>query len=167
MNDSSKRHHGIEAASVPGFLCDEMLKRLGRWLRAAGYDTLIQEGPGRDRDMLRRARDQNRLLLTRDRKLLEFRLAPGTVIHLRANSLEDCIEELTQKLALDWHYRPFSRCLLCNTPLVAADAACSRRIPEDVRRAGAVRFCPRCHKPYWEGGHVRRMRKRLEQWRVK
>jgi hypothetical protein len=28
---------------VPRFLCDEMLHGLGRWLRAAGYDTVIAE----------------------------------------------------------------------------------------------------------------------------
>jgi uncharacterized protein with PIN domain len=27
-------------------LCDEMLKDLGRWLRAAGYDTVIAAGAG-------------------------------------------------------------------------------------------------------------------------
>jgi uncharacterized protein with PIN domain len=27
-----------------GFLCDEMLRGLGRWLRAAGYDTVIAAG---------------------------------------------------------------------------------------------------------------------------
>ena len=30
-------------------LCDEMLARLGRWLRAAGYDTEIATGGASDR----------------------------------------------------------------------------------------------------------------------
>ena len=29
---------------MPRFLCDEMLKGVGRWLRAAGYDTVIAAG---------------------------------------------------------------------------------------------------------------------------
>jgi hypothetical protein len=32
-----------DSGQVPRFLCDEMLRGLGRWLRAAGYDTVIAE----------------------------------------------------------------------------------------------------------------------------
>jgi uncharacterized protein len=40
----------VEDRAIPGvngelrFLCDEMLRGLGRWLRAAGYDTVIADG---------------------------------------------------------------------------------------------------------------------------
>lgn len=33
-------------------LCDEMLIRLGRWLRAAGYDTAIATARGADRALV-------------------------------------------------------------------------------------------------------------------
>jgi uncharacterized protein with PIN domain len=50
-------------------LCDEMLKRVGRWLRAAGYDVAIVEDGARDDDLLKRATAEHRLLLTCDRRL--------------------------------------------------------------------------------------------------
>ena len=65
------------------FLCDEMLANLARWLRAAGYDTLLAQQRASDRALLEQARTEDRWLLTRDHKLLEFRAAPGRVLRLR------------------------------------------------------------------------------------
>lgn len=149
------------------FLCDEMLKRLGRWLRAAGYDTLIQENGGADRLMLQLARCDGRLLITRDHKLMEFRDATDTVVLLRSNTLQDCIDELTSRVQLDWLYRPFSRCLVCNTVLVEADAEAWDQLPEESRlHVHKLLRCSGCARIYWEGGHVRRMRARLAVWQA-
>jgi len=147
------------------FLCDEMLQRVGRWLRAAGYDTLIAERGETDRRLLQCAREQGRWLLTRDRKLLEHRGADEAVLFLASDGVDACIGELTRRLAIDWLYRPFSRCLRCNTPLVEASAEQMQQIPERVRdRFDTARYCPRCRQVYWEGSHVRRMRERLREW---
>ena len=51
------------------FLCDEMLLRLARLLRAAGYDTYLAHGGQRDAELLEIARTQNRVLVTRDKRL--------------------------------------------------------------------------------------------------
>jgi uncharacterized protein len=149
------------------FICDEMLKRLGRWLRAAGYDTLIQENGGADGAMLRDARREVRLLITRDHKLMEFRNAADTVVLLHGNTLQECVDELTSKLQLNWLYRPFSRCLVCNTLLVEADAGAWARLPVASRpHVDKLLSCSSCAKVYWEGGHVRRMRARLAAWQA-
>ncbi len=145
-----------------------MLKGLARWLRAAGYDTQIQQDGGSDRTMLQAARREGRLIVTRDRKLLEFRHAAGTVILLRGNTLNECIEGLSAELQLDWLYRPFSRCLICNTELAEADQAAWESIPEAARtQAQRLYWCATCTRIYWEGGHVRRMRARLAAWNDK
>lgn len=142
-----------------------MLKRLGRWLRAAGYDTLIQENGGSDRAMLNVVRRDGRLLITRDRKFMEFRNAAQHVVLLHANTLPECIDELSRRLALNWLYRPFTRCLLCNAPLVEADAKAWERVPDESRaHTDKLYTCKSCGKVYWEGGHVRRMRARLTDW---
>jgi Mut7-C RNAse domain len=57
------------------FLCDEMLAGLGRWLRIAGYDTAIADCGRRDRDLVEQAHAEQRILLTRDRRLVEIRRA--------------------------------------------------------------------------------------------
>lgn len=141
-----------------------MLQRLGSWLRAAGYDTLIESDGRDDYALLREAIAEHRQLLTRDRKLLEYRRAPGHVILLEGNNLEQCAASLSRQLVMDWQYRPFTRCLVCNTELRPADASWQAAVPADVRRKEGTLYCPTCNKVYWDGSHVRRMRHRLRQW---
>ncbi len=147
---------------APRLLCDEMLMRLGRWLRAAGYDTGLANNGESDRELFQRARREHRHLLTRDRKLLEYRHADGTVILLRGNALDEQVRELGQRLPIDWLYRPLSRCLVCNTPLEDG-APAGLPIPDDIDR-NTLRHCPACGRVYWQGSHSRRMRRQLEAW---
>ena len=156
---------GPEGARPLRFVCDEMMKRLARWLRAAGYDTEVPEDGARDRAVLARALEEGRLVITCDRKLTELKGADGTVLLVRSNTLQGAAAELTETLGLDWLYRPFSRCLVCNAALAEADERVRARLPEGARAlAKPLRHCPRCARLYWAGGHVRRMRARLEAW---
>lgn len=145
------------------FLCDEMLKGLARWLRAAGYDTEIASDGEPDRKLIDRARTSGRLLLTRDKKLLEFRNAADTVYLLQCNGIDNCARSLNTTLSVNWLYRPFSRCLVCNTPLVKIENSPSISVPDDVH-GSPIYQCVNCNRIYWVGGHVKRMRKRLESW---
>jgi uncharacterized protein with PIN domain len=146
-------------------LCDEMLRRLGRWLRAAGYDTLIAPDGTPDRELLAQARREHRLLLTRDLKLREHRHADDTVVVLDCNATEDCAREAAARLGIDWLHAPFTRCLQCNTPVVPATAEERLRVPADSRgHHEPVLYCPECDQVFWPGSHVRRMRRVLERW---
>jgi hypothetical protein len=51
------------------FLCDEMLGRLARLLRAAGYDTYLAAKAEPDDELIRLARREGRILVTRDKRL--------------------------------------------------------------------------------------------------
>lgn len=147
------------------FVCDEMLARLGRWLRAAGYDVVIAAAGEEDRAILQRAMAEQRHLLTRDRKLLEYRGAASVVTLLRANQLPGQLEELSDRFAIDWLCQPFSRCLECNSLLVPASETIRSRVPrEALQQDGRVLYCPSCDQPYWHGSHVKRMRLKLEHF---
>lgn len=146
-------------------LCDEMLQGLGRWLRAAGYDTLVESRATPDRVLLARAVRERRHLITRDRKLVEHRAAAGTVVLLTGNSVDACAEELGGILPIDWLHRPFSRCTVCNTLLTPVPLHRRHELPSDVRgRAEPAVSCACCGRLYWEGAHVTRMRGRLAHW---
>ena len=54
---------------VMRFLCDEMLVRLARLLRAAGYDTYLAAGGEPDAELIKTARREGRILITRDKRL--------------------------------------------------------------------------------------------------
>lgn len=138
-----------------------MLKGLARWLRVAGYDVEMEPDGSADRLLVQRALADARLLVTRDRTLLEIRHAARVVVVLESNGLEDCARELTGKVGIDWLHAPFSRCTLCNTPLVGTERPAD--LPPGI--AQALR-CPVCDKYYWHGGHVERMYARLRRWQM-
>lgn len=153
---------------LPIFLCDEMLQRLGRWLRAAGYDTLIARDAESDYQLLRQAIDEGRLLITRDRELAEHRRAAGTVVYLECDKLEQCAADLSAKLAINWLLNPFSRCMNCNTPLIDATPQQIRSLPLKNRaHIDAAFYCPECNQVFWNGSHVKRMRRHLQDWEGK
>ena len=66
----------------PRFSADEMLGSLARWLRLMGYDT-IYERDSSDTAILERARVDERILLTRDKKLAERAKEKGLYINAR------------------------------------------------------------------------------------
>lgn len=150
---------------TPTFLCDEMLQRLGSWLRAAGYDTLIAKDAEDDYRLLRQAIDEGRLLITRDRELARHRRAKGTVILLEADGLEACAEVLSKQVNIDWLHAPFSRCMNCNTPLKNATPQQIRSLPlKNKAHINAAFYCPECNQVFWDGSHVQRMRHHLTDW---
>lgn len=147
-------------------LCDEMLKGIGRWLRAAGYDVEIVDDGAHDDDLLARARAEHRLLLTRDRRLGARAGGDAVVAVLATERLDDAARELRERLGIDWLHAPFTRCLVDNARLVPAGRDDLASLPQTAQQgAGPITRCPRCSRIYWPGSHVRRMRTRLARWR--
>src|SRR5687768_4674832 len=143
-----------------------MLKGIGRWLRAAGYDVAIADERACDDELLARAGAENRLLLTCDRRLA-VRAGAGTEIAaLGSERLDEAARELSTRLGIDWLHAPFTRCLVDNFRLAPAAAEDVSGLPMTARQgAGPIMQCPRCGRTYWPGSHVRRMRARLARWR--
>lgn len=147
------------------FLCDEMLARLGRYLRAAGYDTVIGAAGANDRTLLDCAIAENRMLLTRDRAILARKNAAGRVLVLPQSGLDAAAEALNQRLGIDWLRAPFTRCLVDNARLRPALPSARAQLPPRARETeGPLRSCPVCGRLYWPGSHVRRMARNLERW---
>ncbi len=151
----------IQKVEPMKFLCDHMLVRLGRWLRAAGYDTRIAKPDDNDAWLISIAADENRLLVTRD-KLMN---GENHILFLKSNSVEACARELSKKASVNWLKAPFSRCLLCNTPFEIIQPSEAKDIPEDIKNtAPALWRCPSCRKTYWEGSHTQKMLRQLKSW---
>ena len=148
--------------ATPHFLCDEMLQRLGRWLRAAGFDTAIAASGSDDRVLVEQARNEERWLITRDRHLARFRNGDGRIVLLQSNDTPGLAAELNERFQIDWLHRPFSRCLECNTRLRPADAEQLKEVPREALAIDPTAwYCPTCDKVLWRGSHVRRMRHTL------
>jgi uncharacterized protein with PIN domain len=142
-----------------------MLHGLGRWLRAAGYDTVIAGGGIPDRALAARCAEEDRVLLTKDRQLASPVSAIAPVVLLPGNGIDETARALRIALHIDWQCAPFTRCLVDNRPLEAAPPHLVMQVPERSRAAGGPFWvCPNCGRLYWPGGHVRRMQQRLAVW---
>jgi hypothetical protein len=149
----------------PRFICDEMLIRLARWLRAAGYDTELVEPETSDRDLMAHAVAENLIILTRDRKFLERRGAETHVFLITSGKVDGQVREITAPFAIDWLRAPFCRCIVDSTMLVPAEDDQLATLPWSARGVdGPYRTCPACKRVYWNGGHAKHMRAQLEQW---
>jgi uncharacterized protein with PIN domain len=147
------------------FLCDVMLARLGKWLRAAGYDTLIIQDNRPDSEIYALAKSEQRILLTRDHHFIEMAKDDKNVIWFSINTLEDYIQELTKKLQINWLFKPFSRCLICNHLLILPPTEALKDLPEDVLQSSShYWYCTHCQKIFWEGSHTKRMLQKLQSW---
>jgi uncharacterized protein with PIN domain len=149
------------------FLCDQMLARLGKWLRAAGYDTLIIDNSMPDKDILVRALKEGRYLITRDRHFFQIGSSSHQVIWLESNLVEECATELSKKLPVDWLKDPFSRCIECNQLLEDANDQEIQSLPEKLLEKNRVYHkCTTCNKLYWLGTHTDRMLEQLKKWKI-
>jgi uncharacterized protein with PIN domain len=141
---------------APRFLADAMLGRLARWLRILGYDA--EYFPGEDDDLLRLARRENRVLLTRDTRLLRRRPLPPHLF-IQSDRVMEQLRQVVAALRLDPTASPAHRCVCCNTVLEQRPkAAVFGLVPEFVW-SHHERFwgCPGCRRVYWAGSHRQRM----------
>lgn len=140
-----------------------MLIKLGKWLRAAGYDTLFIEEDTDDLKMLSKAITESRILLTCDRFFAEMN---KNVVFISSSELEKSVQELNKKLKINWILHPFSRCLECNQILERVDKQeILEKLPMQVKENFSdFKVCKKCKKIYWEGSHAEDMLKTLKEW---
>ena len=147
-----------------------MLGRLARWLRVVGADTIQLPTDAPDVVLVARARDDGRVLLTRDRHLLR-ELRPHRELAIRSVVPLVQLSEVVRAFAIRRPAELLTRCLLDNTLLVGmTPAKIVEQVPPNSRElSGPMRRCPTCGRAYWRGSHVRRMEAALDaalpEWR--
>lgn len=152
---------------TPRFLCDEMLGHLCRYLRAAGYDTRLAREGTSDAELLQDCHAEGRQFLTQDMLIREHKAARDVALILPHGDLNHLAALVTEHYQLDWLSQSFTRCLLDNTSLEAADEAALMRAPHDVLESGQqLSRCPTCGRIYWQGSHYKRMQSRLAAWQA-
>ncbi|WP_457607557.1 Mut7-C RNAse domain-containing protein [Nitratifractor sp.] len=144
-----------------GFIADVQLGRLARHLRFGGYDTLYFDEQSFE-SLRQLSRSSGRILLSRNRRIAES--DDLLVFHIRSAQLEEQLLELAGSLPLREAFRPFTRCMLCNTALEKVGKEdLSGRVPGKVLWREEIFFhCPDCDRIYWRGDHYRRM---MERWK--
>jgi uncharacterized protein len=144
---------------VPRFVADRMLKRLARWLRLIGADVLCDEKLT-GAEALRLAREQNRHMLTRDKRL---RTAPD-VMYIESQLFRDQLREVLARFPFNPRRWAFTRCSYCNEPLQQVSReTVMRRVPPFVYASrDKFALCDRCGRVYWDATHLERALRELE-----
>lgn len=147
------------------FIADRMLGTLTRYLRFMGYDTesanSLEEGNKKeDTLLLGMAREQHRILLTRDAELA--RRAQEQAIYLGSEDVMEQVQQLIDYRVIERRLT-LSRCSLCNTKLREANTCEIERTDYAPRDWRNTRFywCEQCHKLYWNGSHGRQLEDRI------
>jgi uncharacterized protein with PIN domain len=140
-----------------------MLGTLAKWLPILGYDAIYDPGLD-DYPLMRLARAQDRVLLTRDGELSRRRGVRSLLIESQV--LDEQIRQVLDELGLE-STPSFSRCPVCNGVLAPLDRQAARSlVPAYVAKTQEqFRRCPGCGRVYWQGSHWRHIEERLEALR--
>jgi uncharacterized protein len=138
-----------------------MLVRLARWLRVLGFDCELRPELD-DHALVEIATTEDRILLTRDRHLVEH-LRPVQHLLIPQDRPLHQLRHVIERLALPAPQPDalFTRCLVCNTSLVLAPPEHTTPGAHAHPAAPPLRRCPGCERIYWAGSHTRRMRAAL------
>src|SRR5437867_5165949 len=147
---------------APRFVADVMVGKLARWLRILGYDALYNNR-FEDTEILRIARTEDRVILTRDVELHSRGGSRSLLVH--DDDYESQVRQVISALGLT-DFTLFSRCAECNTPLIDTDReAVFLKVPPYVYLTQEhFSICPACDRVYWRGTHVEGIAAKMRKW---
>jgi uncharacterized protein len=137
------------------FLVDQPLGGLAKWLRFCGFDaTLMRLAPDKPGSWPPPSPETH--ILTRQEAA--NRLKRPDLIVVAAPDPESQLQEVLQRLGLSARdLKPLTRCRHCNDLLAPLSRDLAQgRVPEHVFLHHRRFYeCPRCHRVYWPGSHIK------------
>lgn len=135
-----------------------MLGRLARWLRLLGYDTLYDPSWD-DAHLMRLARAEDRVLLTRDRELAKR--SGAIIILVVSERLDEQLYHLQRELSINRENDP--RCPICNSPIqpISKEEAWGEVPLYAYINNVTFSHCLNCGQYYWPGTQWQRIRDSL------
>lgn len=153
----------LQRRDLRRFVADVHLGKLVRDLRLLGFDTIYR----RDADdtwLVDVATEQDRALLTRDRRLLMHRVIRVGYCP-RSDSAEQQLLEVVRRFGLAAAIRPYTLCLRCNGELehVEKETVLAQLEPLTKLYYSDFRRCVGCRQIYWSGSHFGNLEARLRR----
>lgn len=150
------------------FVLDVHLGTLARYLRLLGFDA-DYDSQRDDPEIARIAYEEERILLTRDRRLLmRSSVERGRIIRNKYPLLQAA--EVLERFGLCREIRPFTRCIQCNgniepVPFGSQEyKELQEHVPPGVKSwCSEYQRCRRCGKIYWRGSHYDNMEKLIDR----
>jgi uncharacterized protein with PIN domain len=156
--------HKKKVIAEPKFIVDDMLGKLAVRLRMLGFDTAFFHDTA-DSFLLRKSREENRILLTRDLALTKTRGA--NAFFITSKKLKGQIQEVIEKYNLKISQKNmFSRCSVCNEPLddLPKEKVKGKVPPLVYKLFEEFAYCPKCKKHYWKGTHFEKIMEDLKDF---
>lgn len=147
---------------TPRFILDTNLGRLARYLRLLGLDCLYRNDYD-DETVATLASEQQRIVLTRDRALLQRKIITHGYF-VRAVHPRQQVKEVLSRLDLYRLVKPFTRCTRCNGKLQPVDKQSieHRLEPKTRKYFDTFLMCDTCKQIYWQGSHHTRSQRLVE-----
>ncbi|MGB2929226.1 MAG: Mut7-C RNAse domain-containing protein [Desulfobacterales bacterium] len=145
------------------FIADINLGDIVKYMRVLGLD-LYYNPLLSTREIIEISKRENRVILTKSRKLLKFKdVSHG--IFIRPGTTTEQIRRIIYYLDIKDKIKPFSRCLRCNTLLdIVLKEKILDRIPSKTKEfCDEYVQCQSCDKIYWKGTHFINMKKAVRQ----
>ncbi|MGH7828424.1 MAG: Mut7-C RNAse domain-containing protein [Candidatus Binatia bacterium] len=144
------------SSEMQKFAADRMLGKLAKWLRVIGQDVIY--GPHLSGyGLIRAARTENRLILTRDRSLA--RKQPPEFLFIENDRYREQLRQVIETRHLCPLVNSFTRCLECNSLLQPRSKESVKDSVPPYVYATQEKFswCPECRRIYWPATHHQRM----------
>ncbi len=145
-----------------GFILDVHLGKLARLLRMCGFDTFYNNSYD-DHQIAHIAAGSGRIVLTRDRRLLNF----GDIVYgywLRSDDPHKQLKEILSRYGLYGSINEFKRCIKCNGFIEQVDknTIISSLEPLTEKYYDEFYRCDSCRQIYWKGSHYEKMKSYLD-----
>ncbi|MDD5773091.1 MAG: Mut7-C RNAse domain-containing protein [bacterium] len=143
------------------FIVDNMLGRLAKWLRIAGYDTLYFNSIEDDK-LIDIALKENRIILTRDTRLIKRKLVKNYIL-INNDFWNNQLKELSENIKLDLSSNILTRCVFCNDILsqIEKEKVINKVPPYVFETQNIFLSCPKCERIFWQGTHFAEIKKVL------
>lgn len=143
--------------SCKKFVLDVHLGKLAKKLRMLGIDTYYANFCT-TKDLLYISGEENRIILTRNIGLLKYKIVQCGY-WLRSQHTEEQLKEVIRHFQLKDHFKPLSRCLVCNTSLAIVEKERIRNLlpPKTKLYFNEFYQCIHCRRIFWKGSHYESM----------
>ncbi len=148
-------------------LCNGMLGSLAKWLRILGVNAAYGGCEEDDDALIRRAREEERVLLTKDKGICQStKKTEGVrIVYIGSKDLDTQVSKVLETLGIE-EGRALSRCIVCNRPLegVGKEKVEGKVPPRIYDSYDRFLQCPRCGRIYWPGTHYENMMEKVSDY---
>ncbi|NHI91911.1 MAG: hypothetical protein EAX96_05370 [Candidatus Lokiarchaeota archaeon] len=148
------------------FIVDSMFGKLARFLRLFGYDALYSN-EFEDDEILKIAKEQNRILLTKDKILTQRAEKNGIdTLYINKKNIAERIALIKQKYDIKLTIIPNSRCPLCNSEIEKIEdkeLIKNEVFPSTFKNFNDFWKCTNCSKIYYIGEHWKKFEDLLKE----